>query len=106
MSKPETLKIDDVEYVRKDSVPTPPTGNRAVIVVDRGWIFAGDVTEKDGRIYLDRAIWLFRWEGIGFDGAIKDPKNSALKLRKMQNRIDIPKDSEIFRVPVAADWGL
>jgi len=106
MSKPETLKIDDVEYVRKDSIQVPPSGNRAVVVIDRGWIFAGDVTEKDGRIYLDRAVWLFRWEGVGFDGAIADPKNSAVKLRKMKNRVELPADAEIFRIPVQADWGL
>jgi hypothetical protein len=26
------------------------TGTRAVVVVDRGWIFAGDVTRENGRI--------------------------------------------------------
>lgn len=104
--KPETIKIDEVEYVRKDSVQAVPNGNRAVVVVDRGWIFAGDVTEKDGRIYLDRAIWVFRWESIGFDGVLEDPKNSKVTLKKMDSRVDIPADAEVFRIPVADSWGL
>ena len=59
MSKPITIKIDDIEYVRCDAVAEPIVGNRAVIVVDRGWIFAGDVTRENGRIKLSRAIHVF-----------------------------------------------
>ena len=40
----KNIVIDGVSYAPVQ------TGNRAVIVVDRGWVFAGDVTEKDGRI--------------------------------------------------------
>ena len=68
MTKPNTIKIDDVEYVRSDMVKAPITGSRAVIVVDRGWIFAGDVVRENGRIKITRAIHVFRWESIGFDG--------------------------------------
>lgn len=48
-----TIEINGVTYVRAD---TKPTGNRAVVVVDRGWVFAGDVERKDGFIYLSRAL--------------------------------------------------
>lgn len=84
----------------------PASGSRAVVVVDRGWIFAGDVTEENGRIYLDRAVWVFRWESIGFDGVIADPKSSKITLKPMKARVDIPKGSEVFRVPVGDSWGL
>lgn len=79
--------------------------NRAVVVVDRGWIFAGDVEEKDGRIMLSRALWVFRWESIGFSGVIEDPKRDEVDLRPIAD-VDIPAGSEIFRVPVSDDWGL
>jgi hypothetical protein len=82
------------------------TGKRAVVVVDRGWIFAGDVTEENGRIYLDRAVWVFRWEGIGFDGVIADPKSAKATIKKLSNRVDIPKGAEVFRVPVGDSWGI
>ena len=105
----EKIVINGVEYVRADAVMSAapaPKGSRAVVVVDRGWIFAGDVVEEDGRIYLDRAVWVFRWESIGFDGLLADPKSPKAHLRKLASRVDIPKDAEVFRVPVVDGWGL
>ncbi len=101
----KTITINDVEYIRATDVPKPvPAGNRAVVVVDRGWIFAGDVTEKDGRIFLDRAVWVFRWESVGFSKVLEDPDNAD--IRPMPSRVDIPAGSEIYRVPVDDGWGL
>ena len=76
--------------------------NRAVVVVDRGWIFAGDVTRKNGRIKLKRAVHVFKWESIGFDGVIKTEKAD---LRPISD-VDIPAGAEIFSVPVHDNWGL
>lgn len=102
MTKPQTIKIDDVEYVRSDLMPAPITGNRAVVVVDRGWIFAGDVTRENGRIKLSRALHVFKWEGIGF---AKMVETAEADLRPIAD-VDIPEDSEIFSVPVEDSWGL
>jgi hypothetical protein len=100
----ETIEINGVAYVRADSIPAvKPNGNRALIVVDRGWIFAGDVTRQDGRIRLSRAVWVFRWESCGFSKVIEDP--SKADIRPMAD-VDIPSGAEIFCVPVADDWGL
>jgi hypothetical protein len=100
------IELNGVKYVREDSAPKIPTGNRAVIVIDRGWIAAGDVTEANGRIKLTRAIWVFKWEAIGFDEMIANPKSDKVTLRPLANGFDIPANSEIFRVPVDADWGV
>lgn len=98
-----TVTINGVEYVRADSVAAAkPNGNRAVVVVDRGWIFAGDVTRKDGRIHLSRALHVFKWEGIGF---AKMVETSNADLRPIAN-VDIPEGAEIFCVPVSENWGL
>lgn len=105
MSKPETITIDDVKYVRADAVNVKPNGNRAVVVVDRGWIFAGDVTRENGRIKLSRAIHVFRWESIGFDGVIKNPKSNKVTLKPLAD-VDMPADAEIFSIPVDENWGL
>lgn len=97
----ENVTINGVEYapVNRNS------GNRAVIVVDRGWIFAGDVTRKDGRIYLSRAVWVFRWESVGFAAVIEDPKKAKADIRPIAD-VDIPDGAEIFCVPVPENWGL
>lgn len=91
-----TISINGVDYVRADEVQKPIAGTRAVIVVDRGWIFAGDVTRENGRIKLSRAVWLFRWESIGFDGVIANPKSSKATIKPMPNGVDIPEGAEIF----------
>ena len=103
MSTPNTITIDSVKYVREDSIAVKPTGNRAIIVVDRGWIFAGDVTRANGRIKLSRALHVFKWEGVGFAGMIENTKKAD--LRKIAD-VDIPEDAEIFCVPVSESWGL
>ena len=100
----QILQINGVEYVRADSVPAAKSnGNRAVVVVDRGWIFAGDVTREDGRIRLSRALHVFKWESVGFAGMIENTKKAD--LRKITD-VDIPEDAEIFCVPVDNNWGL
>ena len=93
-----TTAIKGVEYapVKRSS------GTRAVIVVDRGWIFAGDVTRAADRIHLSRAVHVFRWEGIGF---AKMVETEDADLRPIAD-VDMPADAEIFCVPVHDEWGL
>jgi hypothetical protein len=99
----DNVTIGGVEYVPKCSLPT---GNRAVVVVDRGWIFAGDVSEDGDHLVLTRVVWVRNWSQIGFDGVIANPDSAQLTKRKMDNPVRIPTGSEIFRVPVGENWGL
>lgn len=99
------ITLDGVAFVRKDSLPSPPTGNRAVVVMDRGWIMAGDVEYRDGRIYLTRVVHVRGWDSIGFDGMIDNPKSEKVKLRKLKD-CDMPMECELFKVPVDDSWGL
>lgn len=94
-----SININGIEYVPA----TPrPTGTRAVVVVDRGWIFAGDVTRENGRIKLSRAVWVFSWKDIGF---AKMVETATADLRPIAD-VDIPAGAEIFCVPVHDSWGL
>jgi hypothetical protein len=97
-----TISINGVEYA---PINAQPKGSRAVVVVDRGWIFAGDVTRKDGRILISRALHVFKWESIGFAGMVANPKKAKADLRPISD-VDIPEGSEIFCVPVPDDWGV
>ena len=93
--------IDGVEYA-----PVKQTnGNCAVVVVDRGWIFAGDVTRAKGRIRISNALHVFKWERVGFSGMIENPKKAKADLRPVAD-VDLPDGAEIFCVPVADGWGL
>lgn len=71
MNQPQTITIDDIKYVRADSISTnQPMTNKRIIVADRGWIFVGDCEDHaDGSDY---------WRGVcdGLDSA-KESINAA-----------------------------
>jgi hypothetical protein len=96
----DTIVVDGVTYTRAAA-----KGSRAVVVLDRGWIFAGDVTEKEGRIFLDRAVHVFSWPGGGFAAMVADPKKTKADLRPCAP-LNFPTSTEIFRCPVEETWGL
>lgn len=100
------ITINGIEYIHASEEQPRVRGNRAVVVVDRGWIFAGDVTRENGRIKITRAVWVFSWESIGFDGVIANPNSDKVVIKPMPNGVDLPEGSEIFCVPVSEDWGL
>ena len=97
------IEINGETYVKASTIPNAPTGTRAIIVVDRGWIFAGNVTRENGRIKLSNALHVFKWESVGFAGIIEN--TSKADLRKIAD-VDIPEGAEIFAVPVHDAWGL
>lgn len=108
MTNPQRITIDKIVYVREDSVQQPPAGDRCVVVVDRGWMYAGDVTDENGRVRLSRAVHIQKFTGgIWFGGMLKNPDSEHVHLQLVPGGVvDIPAGSEIFRVPVADDWGL
>lgn len=91
------IEVNGVKYLRADAIPAvKPNGNRCVVVVDRGWIFAGDVT---------RALHVFSWAQNGLSGMVADPKKAKADLRPIAD-LDLPNDAELFCVPVGDSWGL
>ena len=103
----ETIEINGKKYIPADSAAVAPIpGKRFVLVLDRGWIVAGDVTEANGRIKLTRVVQIDYWQEIGFDGMIANPKTGKTKLRPIPNTFDVPTDTELFRVSVSDSWGL
>ena len=108
----DEVTIKGVTYVPKGSetAVAPIKGKRAVVVIDRGWIVAGDVTEytESGtpRVKLTRALHVFSFSSIGFAGMVDSPKSKNVDLRTMKQGFDFPLGSEIFRVWVDDNWGL
>jgi hypothetical protein len=52
-----SVSINGVTYVREDAVPVKGVaGSRFVVVVDRGWIFAGDLEELVERSMCSRGL--------------------------------------------------
>lgn len=107
MENSKSITINGVEYVEKSEVSEPAKpGKRAVLVLDRGWIVAGDIEDVDGRIKVTRAVHVRGWDSVGFDGMIANPKGPQVRIRPIPHGFDCPSDAEIFRVPVEDSWGI
>lgn len=101
------ITVNGVRYIPEGSAASAPIpGKRAVLVIDRGWVFAGDVERKDGRIYLTRAVLVQSWSEIGFDGMLADPRSGKVRIKKLPTTVDFPADAELFAAPVGDSWGL
>jgi len=67
MSKPESIKIDDVEYVRKDQ-QSKCDGDIKIVVADRGFVYIGRMEKEEDFLVLRNAKNLRVWgttKGLG-----------------------------------------
>ena len=70
MSKPESIKIDDVEYVRADKLDEAKKyeGEIKIVVLDRGFVYIGRVEETDNFVVIRNASNIRIWgtsRGLG-----------------------------------------
>lgn len=78
--EPKTLRVNDVEYVQKDSVSPGEIEEKRIIVADRGWVFVGDCTDnEDGSVTIQNCQNLRRWgtsKGLGqlINGPLSETK--------------------------------
>jgi hypothetical protein len=108
-----SITVNGETYVRQDHVAsttnTLPSGNRHVVVVDSGWIYAGNVSilEKFGQTFyaLSEAIHVFSLREIGFTGVLENPKSSKVTLKQCSGPVMLPLNSVISLHPVEETWG-
>ena len=87
--KPETIKIDEVECIRKDSLPKASEVKDGetyhglnLIVLDRGFVYVGYVkTDKDW-CYIDQASNIRVWGTSKGLSELIDGPTSSTKLDK------------------------
>lgn len=69
MTTPTTIRIDDTDYVRADSIPTlNPDSPTRIVILQRGWVMVGRFTQTGEMCTLDDAKVIRRWgttKGIG-----------------------------------------
>ena len=102
----KNIQINGTEYAPVGS--SSASGNREVVVIDRGWIFAGDVErcQATGDLILHNAVHVFKWSSIGYTGVLSNPKSDNVTLKKCDYPVKVPSNSVIFTNPVESDWGL
>lgn len=67
MSEPKTISINEVQYVRADSVSVQPTEKR-IVVLQRGWVVIGDVEESESQVKISNCSVIRIWgttKGLG-----------------------------------------
>lgn len=99
-------QIKEIQSMTKPSKRRPPLSGRAILVVDRGWIFAGDMSRTaDGYVRLENAVNVFGWDSIGFARIAHEWKSDKVDLRPCEP-VEVPEDAIVFRQPVPPGWGL
>ena len=98
MSKPDVIKIDEVEYVRKDS-QEGFKGDIKIVVLDRGFVYVGHVEVGSDFVTLTHAKNIRVWgttKGLGelVNGPLSGTKLDAVgnvkaPLRALISLIDV-----------------
>lgn len=88
--QPQTLKIDDVEYVRKDSLEATD-GDIKIVVLDRGFIYVGAVEVTDDFVTITNAKNIRQWgttKGLGelISGPLADTKLDSTGTVRVSKR--------------------
>lgn len=79
-------------------------GDRHIVVLDRGWIFVGNLSKReDGTYVLVNAKNVRKWQRGGFGALSKGAKLSEATLDDAAPIIFTDK-ALLFTVPVAEDW--
>lgn len=107
MNAPKTITIDNIEYVRKDSIrPSVEYGGEYrgphVVILDRGFIFHGNLRVSDDGLHtLTDCVNVRKWKTGGTGGLIRSARDSAATL---DPSADIVFRDPILVAPVGNDW--
>jgi hypothetical protein len=101
MSKPSTIRIDDVEYVRADSVKSAPTADISIVRCDRAGVFFGKVESFDEKTLVAtisnaRRVWY--WSGAASLSQLAIDGTSKPSECKFPEALSMIKVSEVLEV--------
>ena len=77
MTKPQSIKIDNVEYIRKDKTTE---GEIKIAVLDRGYQYVGNVTMEDNFVVIRNAKNIRYWGTTKGLGELVNGPTSTTKL--------------------------
>ena len=105
MSKPEVIKIDEVEYVRRDSVENTE-GDIKIAVLDRGFVYVGHVKTEGDFYILTHAKNIRVWGTSKGLGELVSGPTSSTRLDKV-GTVRVPARALISLIDVEqAKWKL
>ena len=102
----ETISINGIEYVRKDSVPNhqDTVGDIKIVIADRGFVYVGHVEEQEDYVRLTYASNIRVWGTTKGIGELVSGPTSNTKLDKV-GTLRIPNRAVISIIDVEqAKW--
>jgi len=98
-------KVDEAIQTIKEHLCRGESKGKHLVVLDRGWIFVGNLTMlDDGNSYmLTDCANVRRWEKAGFGGLTQSKTESAAMLDKCRP-IRFRASAMIFCVPLSEEW--
>jgi hypothetical protein len=93
-------KIDQVKAIVNE---TEATGDLNIVVLHRGWIFVGELSEAGDGYRLDSCRNVRKWASGGFGGLSHGAKSSGATLDDAQP-MEFPADAMIFCSELPEDW--
>ena len=101
-----TMKIKDAIETLQAATADCTTGDRHLVVLDRGWIFAGNLSlNDDGTYTLTNAIVVTKWTSGGFGGLTLSAKESGATLDPCAQPIKFHRRAMVFAIPIPEVWG-
>jgi hypothetical protein len=100
MKKSEMLRnlADEIDSCEK------VMGDKRIVVLDRGWIFAGNLSKDDGDIFtLTDAVNIRKWEKGGFGAVSLGAKSAGCTLDKCAS-LRFHSNAMIFNCPISEGW--
>ena len=85
MGQPKTIKIDEIEYVRKDEIEdyNPINSDIKIVILQRGWIMIGRFERDGSDCKLHNASVIRSWgTSKGLGELAKEGKKTDTKLDK------------------------
>lgn len=95
---------DVLEQVRT-LVCNKNNGTRRLVVLDRGFIFVGDLSEMDeqGFYTLTNCHNVRKWSHNGFGGLSRGANTAGATLDKAAD-LEFHRSAMVFSVPISKDW--
>jgi hypothetical protein len=100
----EKIIVNGISYIAEDAID-PPTGDRVLVVLDRGFVFVGQLShdEDTGMSTISNAANVRRWEKGGFGGMTRSSADSETTIDPC-SPIVFRTGSEIMIVSLPRDW--
>ena len=99
------MKVKEAIETLQKATANCQEGDRHIVVIDRGWIFAGDLSQDKatGVFTLFNAVNVRKWQNGGFGMLTQSASKAGATLDPCEP-IKFNSSAVVFTVPISAGW--